>query len=315
MNWKNVGLISAKNKDVDHFTSDKGIEIRRKIYPFVKKLIKMSITKNVMVENYPILEEDTPYIFAASHLFPDEVGINLSVIDRNAYVLLGTTDQIDHNPEMYIAWLNGMIYVNKLDQKSRKECVEKMARVLNAGTSILMFPEGVLNNSENQYCVNLYTGVYYLAKKTNKLVVPMVSHNECDSKDVYVSVGNPIDFSNMEKKEALNYLRDTLSTIRFNIMSHYDSLVRTELEGDLHQKHLEERKKLYDQVKWTQDVWDEEITPYVESNYTTPQQVRESLENVKINYNNAYILAPILNEIEYDKKYDIKRYMKKNWNK
>lgn len=35
-----------------------------------------------------------------------------------------------------------MIYVNRLDNQSRKEAVSIMERVLRAGNSVLLFPEG-----------------------------------------------------------------------------------------------------------------------------------------------------------------------------
>ena len=93
------------------------------------------------------------------------------------------------------------------------------------------------------------------------------------------------------------------------------TLLRDDLTGDLHQKHMEERKKVYNGVKWTRDVWDEEIMTYKEPGITTPQEIRESFDNVKITKDNAAIFGPILVKRLEDKKYDFKQYMKENWDK
>lgn len=33
----------------------------------------------------------------------------LNVIDRNAYLILGSVETLRYNPEAYLSWLNGMI--------------------------------------------------------------------------------------------------------------------------------------------------------------------------------------------------------------
>ena len=40
-------------------------------------------------------------------------------------------DQIEHNPQMYAAWANGMIYVDRTDKQNRHDAVSKMEKVIN----------------------------------------------------------------------------------------------------------------------------------------------------------------------------------------
>ena len=65
---------------------------------------------------------------------------------------------------VFLGWLNGGIYVNRLDKNSRKDSIKKMSRVLQAGNSIMIYPEGVFNNSKNQLCLKLYSGVYNISQ-------------------------------------------------------------------------------------------------------------------------------------------------------
>ena len=190
---KNLGLGYVKTSTVENFTTESGIKIRRYISPAVRKVLKLATKRTVYLESYPKLDPNTPYIFASTHSFDEDIIAALSVIDRNAYVLLGTTDQIDHNPQMYAAWLNGMIYVDRLDENSRRESVKKMERILNSGTSVLLFPEGGWNNTENLLCQPLFAGPYILAQKTKVKVVPIASFNEPNSNDIFIKVGEPMD--------------------------------------------------------------------------------------------------------------------------
>ena len=64
-------------------------------------------------------------------------------------MLVDTLDQVENNPAMYATWLNGMVFVDKTDPQYRKNAVEKMARVLENGYSVIVYPEGVWNNIEN----------------------------------------------------------------------------------------------------------------------------------------------------------------------
>lgn len=311
---QNRFLQRVKNYDAEHFTSDFGIRMRRFIHPLVHFVIRLAADKPLVELRYPQLEKGQRYIFAAGHSFPGEVASNLATIDRNAWVLVGTTDQVDHNVSMNIAWVNGMIYVNKHDALSRKESAKKMRRILNSGSSVLLFPEGVLNNSENLYCMPLYPGVYHLARETGAKVVPIVSQSEHKDKKIWVTAGDPIDFSDLDKETAMQALRDAISTLRFQICEQiYAPLKRDDLIGNLHEKHLRDRWDTYMETKWYEPNWDEEIMTYRKKGLTPAEEVRADLSRIVPTLNNAHILTPILLRHEEDLRLDVKRYMKNRW--
>ena len=343
MAWKNILLVNSKNLDAEHFTSDTGIKIRRAVYPILNAIIKVANGKKVYLVSYPKLEDKKNYIFAAGHSFPGDIGTNLSIIDRPTYTLVGTTDQVDRNPQMNFLWANGMIYVNKLDSDSRKESYKKMVRILNSGTSVMLFPEGVLNNTENLNCGTLYPGIYYLSLETGKEVVPIVANYNHEENVVLIAAGNPISFEGLEKREAKRELRDTLATLRFNLSRmttqqakkldhiltpeefldfnpHLDvELRRDSLTGDIHMKYLELRKRIYNEVKWfNSECFDEEIMYYKEHDVTDFEDVYDFLDKIDFSKKSlevCSILGPILKLKREKEKYNVKEYMKKNWNK
>ena len=279
---KNKGLKNVKISNVDNFTSDVGIKLRRTINRPLRKILKIAAGKKVIVDRYPNLDKDEQYIFASTHYFNEDIITSLASIDRSAYALIGTTDQIDNNPLMYAAWLYGLIYVNRNDAESRKQSILKMERILNSGSSIIMFPEGGWNNTENLLCQKLFAGPYILSQLTGKKVVAISNFSDPDSNEIYIMASDPIDMKNLSKEDALELLRDTMATMMYEqIEKHSVPYERSPYYEDIHLKHMENRRREYLKEKWTKDVWDEELTVYKPKNITTAEEVRESFDKPK----------------------------------
>lgn len=314
---KNYKLVDLLTADVDSFTTDKGIKIRQVIAKALKKLLVIATPEKIVVDNYPNLEKDMPYIFASTHGFSNDIIACLATIDRSAYLLIGSTNQIEYNKLMYAAWLNGFIYVDRANPASRKDAIPKMERVIKSGSSILLFPEGGHNNTENLLCTKLFAGPYLLAKRTNTKVVPIAPFYEFGSKIIYINYGEPIDLAQYEdKSKALLYLREVLATLVYeNIEKHATRILRADITTDIHMEFMEQRRQEYLKNPWTRDVWDEELTRYLSPEERETMSVMESMDRIQINVNNAGIMAPILVRRAEQIKYDFKRYMHRNWNK
>lgn len=315
-NAKNYKLVDLLDADVETFTSDKGIVRRRKIAKVLKKVLKIATPEKIIVDRYPELNPDEPYIFVSTHGFSNDIIACLATIDRSAYLLMGSTNQVEYNRLMYAAWLNGFIYVNRTDDKSRKEAIPKMERILKNGSSILVFPEGGHNNTENNLVNKLFTSPYILASRTGCKVVPIAPFYEFGSDKIYMNVGDPINLASYsDKKEALLDLRDIFATMVYeNIEKHSTSYVRPE-GRDIHMDFMEERRKEYLKNPWTRDVWEEELTRYLDADERESVSVMESMDQINIDKDNASIMGPILVKRQEQKKYDFKDYMHRNWNK
>ncbi len=318
----NSPLKNLEIADVNTFTTDRGIKIRRKINAPVRKIFEVVGTKRkIHVERYPHLEKGENYVFISNHSFDEDIIATLSQLGCHAYVLIGTTNQLEYNPLMYAAWVNGLVYVNRLDPVSRSEALPKMERIINAGSSMLVFGEGGWDNTEHRPSNPQFAGGVLLAQNTNRKVVLVSSYNEHDSKDIYMSFSDPYDISKIEERTARREIANKLGVMTLEHMfNHASTNKRSDLEkysptGDIYLDYMEQRKKEYMRVKWSRDVWDEELTTYTDWEMAYPEEVRSTFDNVKVNANNAYVMAPVLLEREIDKEYDFKVYMKKNWNK
>ena len=314
---KNYGLQRFLTANVNNFTSDFGIRARRLINPLLRPILRMATNGRIHIDRYPKLEKNKPYIFVSAHQFCEDIIANLASIRQNVYALLGTTDQIEYNPKIYAAWLNGFIYVDRLNKESRQSSLVKMERILNAGTSVLIFAEGGFNNTENLLCQRLFASPYILARHTGAQVIPIAPFYEFGTKDIYMNVGEPIDLAAYEDKNtALDVLRDTLATLIYeNFENHASRINRSELGPDPRLAYMEQRRLEYLKNKWHRDVWVEELTVYRTSAEREHQAVDESMDQIIITKKNASIMAPILVRRAEEKKYDFLAYMQANWNK
>lgn len=313
---KNYKLVDLLDADVETFTSDKGIVRRRKIAKVLKKVLKIATPEKIIIDRYPELNPDESYIFVSTHGFSNDIIACLASIDRSAYLLMGSTNQVEYNRLMYAAWLNGFIYVNRTDEKSRKQAIPKMERILKSGSSVLVFPEGGHNNTENNLVNKLFASPYILASKTGCKVVPIAPFYEFGSDKIYMNFGDPIDLAKYEdKKEALQDLRDIFATMVYeNIEKHSTPYVRPE-GRDIHMDFMEQRRQEYLKNPWTRDVWEEELTRYLDAEERESVSVMESMDQINIDKDNASIMGPILVKRQEQKKYDFKEYMHRNWNK
>lgn len=312
---KKTGLKRLEIVSPEKFTNQFSMKIRRFISPALRKLILLSTFKKIIIEQYPDLDCDS-YIFCSTHYFFEDSHVGIGFLDRNAWTLFGTTDQLEHNPLTYAAWLNGLIYVDRNDEKSRKDALKKMEFILNNGSSVLIYPEGGWNNTENLLVQTLFASPYKLCCATGKKVVPVAIYKQEEENSIYVRAGDPLDLSVYDKKEALRVLRDEMGSLMYKMIEeHSTPIIRSELTGDIHLEHMERRRKEYMNTSWTRDVWDEELTVYKDKTITTFQEVNKDIDNVRITIDNAGIYAPFLLRREEDIKYDFKKYMKKYWNK
>jgi len=199
--WTNILLTRVKLSSPESFATPFGFKLRRIVKPILKPLLRIASGRRIHVEKFPVLEKNIPYIFASTHGFVDDAITNYICVDRSAYMLVGTPDQVEHNPLMYAAWICGMVFVDKTNSENRKDSIEKMVRVLENNTSVIIYPEGSFNNTENLLVQPLFASPWILAQRTGCKVVPVAMYQEYKKKDVWYRAGEPLDLLGMEKKK------------------------------------------------------------------------------------------------------------------
>ena len=297
---KTIGLKRLENVDVNEFTNGFKMKLRRMIFPATRLIIntntKLISGKNVIIDRRPDIPKNEQVIFASTHGYTEDIESALGSLDRNAWVLIGTKDQIENNFKMYGAWLNGMIYVDRKDDSSRKESLEKMKYILNNGSSILIFPEGGWNNKENELCMNLFGGAYYLSSECKKRIVPMSSIVSEKDNQIHVLYGDPIDLSlyraskndseflkNIKKMAACSIIRDSMASLSYELIEKYTNPIsRKQLPNDVHNYHNDNRLREYMKTRWSShnDVKNE-LTEYKPKIYLGKSDISSELEKLQ----------------------------------
>ena len=312
--YKNLFINQLNTKDVDHFTTDTGLFLRRKTNGAFRRLCNiftnatiiredtqnyasdeeyygnlkpdriplahypLSTKKNannIVVERYPKLDKDESYIFVGTHVCPEDIETMLNIIDRNAYLILGSVETLNYNPEAYLSWLNGMIVFGVLNQKERSALPAKMERVLQT-QSILIFPEGSHNYDLNRLIKPLYDGPVNLALKTGKKIVPVALVKDHENNVAYLDVGNPIDVRNLDLniqdyypgkeenekyriKSMSSYVRDQMATAVYHMMERHLALMKRNEYGDIGQYFVDFYvTDTFRKLNWKHDVFEAE---------------------------------------------------------
>ena len=346
----NTGLGKFEYISPSLFTTPRRMAIRRTINPVVRRVIKRTAEKGgtkIFLERYPNLGEDE-YIFLFNHGFNVDAQVAIGCIDRNAWLLVGTGDQLEHNPLMIGAFINGFVYVNRereseKGKQSRKDALKKMEYVLKHGSSVLMFPEGGYNNTENLYIQPLFEGAHKLNCSTGKKVVPGVMYNCKESNRIYVRVGDPIDISKFEPEKGMALVRDIQSSMYYDIiLDHWkealpvirrdklkekiaaeirektgaEHVSNEEINYWMHISFMEERYQEYRKAPWTNPNWSEELTMFEPERRTRPITVFKGFGNYGTSCEDEMVkwIREGAKETAkpYDE-YDLLDYIKRRW--
>lgn len=333
---KNLFISNLNKKEVKKFTSDFGLFFRKLSDKPFKKLCKV-FTKaniiredlgkglsdseyfesldnnyidissynleagknNIVLERYPELDKKKPYIFVANHTCPEDIETILNVLDRNAYLVLGSVESLKYNPEMYLSFINGMIPFDIMDSYERKLLLPKMKRVLKTN-SILIFPEGSHNYSPNNIINPLFDGPVNAAFQSNREIVPVTMLKENNVS--FIDVGNPInirdievDFKDKKFKTSYDYekyyvnslsniLRDKMATSMYHLMERHSKEIKREdfynIEDDLRSEKV---KEAFDKLKWKKDVFEAEYLVKTKHDDKKHQEIINSVSNLTLN--------------------------------
>lgn len=219
-----------KQTEPEKVISKYGIRIRKILNPVIRTVAPFTCKYKRVLVRITKLPKGKPIIFAPTHGFKDDVLVTVSSIPANGYILFGSLPQFYNTFDGITAWLNGSLIVDRTDKGSRNAAKGKMKYAIEHGANLIVFPEGVWNKSENLLILQLFGGIYDIAKETGAMVVPVATHLE--GKYVYASVGEAMDIATYEKAEGLAVLRDEMATLKWELMERYSNETRQELLKD-----------------------------------------------------------------------------------
>lgn len=240
------------DNDIDVITKS-GVEIRRKLHFIIEQLGPLFLRNPQVFENREFLknpekydfnpqnapQEKTvvlskePVIYVANHSFLDDTLATILAAPRHAYILFGSLPRFYNTLDGLTAYLNGVAMTNRKVKESRHVSTEKIIRAMEYGADALIFPEGVWNKTLEQLMIDLWSGIWMVAKETGAKIVPIVHYlrdhlDKSKTNKIHTVLDDPIKIDDLSQKAALDLIRDVLATWQYYMLELYGQSTREE---------------------------------------------------------------------------------------
>lgn len=253
------------------------------IRPVLSLIASFSVPYKVVIEQPCGLLPNKPVIYAVNHFCFADTPIMGRITPRRSYILLGK-QRLGFSDWLYFI-LNGVIFVDRKDKEDMAASKQAMSAYLHIGRSIVMFPEGTWNLTENQLILPMKWGIIDIAKETGAQIIPTVLEYDREKKKCFVRFDVPMVFAPEDSKaEAIIALRDTLATMRWEFWERNGTFSRASLDMD------SERKKLFYSVEEYPPIDWEYESSCVYHPRTTPVEAFAHLDQLIPCWKNAFLL-------------------------
>ena len=258
----------------------------RTAFPFIKWLAPKTMKFRQVFENSaPALSSD-PVIWCANHSFKDDVAATV-VAARHSYIFFGSLPIFFNTFDGFGAWLNGAVLCNRKLRTSRHHAYLAASYILKKGSDLIVFPEGVWNNTPEKIILNLWPGAVRLAQEKGIKIVPVVHylrepHQKYRENVIHTYYGEPIAMSGLSEKEGITFLRETMASMYYELMDKYGHSTRAEqLSGyESADEAWEAYQKVHNALKYY-DVEIESSADYRPKCITWPADVWRSVAEIK----------------------------------
>lgn len=240
----------------------------------------------ILADRRTARNEKTPTVYACTHIGGKDIETAFEAIGDPCHLLLGDPGQTYRSFDGLVLALNGLICVETRDKTDRHIAKEQSIALLKQGGSLLIFPEGAWNITENEPVMKMFPGAAAFALETGADIVPMAL--ERYGKHYYVTIGTEIHYADIAGKAAkvvTAELRDTLATLKWEIWEHMGIHNRADLPPDYAEKEF---YPMFAPVSGyiMQDAME---TRYRDKNITTPADAFAHLDRLIPRRENAFL--------------------------
>ena len=183
----------------------------------------------------------------------NKLGANANMLNPT-FTAQQLTDRINETDAALMIVANelyGVIFVDRKDKEDMAASKHAMSAYLNKGRSIVMFPEGTWNLTENQLMLPMKWGIIDIAKETGAQIVPTVLEYDREQKKCFVRFGTPMIFSPEDSKaEAIVALRDTMASMRWKFWERKGTFRRADFDVEAERKKLFYSVAEYPPIDW-----------------------------------------------------------------
>lgn len=225
----------------------KGVKIRRWFHPVLMKILQIKSILSGLTYEFVSEERNVPkdkiVIYAITHIGKFDYEMLIEACDIFAYVFMGDWELMYAVVDDYFLRAKGVLWVDTADKEDRHNSFRFMKKLLKQGTSMIIFPEGIWNLTENLPMMKIFPGAVQAAKECNVPIVPIAIEQQ--NKHFLINVGKELDFSDVEESEAVRILRDTLASLKWEIWERLPREKRKNIPEGYHEKFVQERLAEY----------------------------------------------------------------------
>lgn len=240
-------ITQYKNRKADLVVSDKlinGVKIHRRLHPFLMCLLRVKsklsgLTYEFVNGKRVDVQKGKTVIYAISHIGKFDYEMLVEACDIFAYPFAGDWELMYATVDDYFLRANGVLWVDTADKKDRKDSFLCMVKLLKQGVPMMIFPEGIWNLTENLPMMKLFPGVVQAAKECNVPIVPIAIEQR--GKHFFLNVGDELIFTSAEEVHAVQILRDTLATLKWEIWERLPREKRTDIPNGYYERFVQER--------------------------------------------------------------------------
>ena len=192
-----------------------------------------------------------PVIYACTHIGENDLENIYEVLHQGCWWFIGDPCVLYKSISGLLVYLNGCIMLETDNKEDRQIAYLRAVELLKGGGSLMIFPEGARNGTENLPVMELFPGTAKMAMDTDTKIVPIAI--EQYGKRFVINFGSellPKNFQNYV--ELTQTLRDVLATLKWEIWEREPLQSRDRLPenyGELFIKEFEARIYPYDTLE------------------------------------------------------------------
>lgn len=224
------------------------------LHPLLIKAMSSKTTGKLDVEGeFP---QEGNYLIVANHACIEDIPTLGQAVKKHFYLLVSDEDQ--KTIDGLALNLNGVEWVHRTDNESRKKVYANIVEILKRGKNFAMYPEATWNLSPNQLMMPMNYGCIRIALESGKQILPVVTFFSKEKR--YTKIGTPYT-PKEDLIESISELRDIMATMMYNLMEKYQEesyCINPNVSCDIvagEKYYYESREKLI-QGEWDKNIFD-----------------------------------------------------------
>lgn len=234
------------------------------------------------------MHTNNPVIYACTHIGYSDIIMAFEGIKSPCWLFLSDPESVYRTFDGWLVESNGVIYMNAYSKTDRKIAKETAIRLLQQNGSLLIFPEGAWNVTDNLPVMKLFRGTVEMALKTGAEIIPIAI--ERYEKNFYVNIGRNIKYESFQSdtQKLTNELRDILATLKWEIWERFQTIERSSLVDDYKEKFVD-NILAEGGYSYTMEMIEDER--YHDKAVTSPKEAFAFLKRLKPCWENAFLIG------------------------